>query len=185
MDKKQDILDAALTLFAERGFHGTPVPMIAQKAHVGAGTIYRYFRDKEHLVNELYRHWKIEIHEAISRDLPLDLPLRPLFGEIWRRWVNFILENRDAFTFLSAHHHAPYLDEESRTLGERLHSDITFTFENGIRDQIFKDVDPEVHLAVLSGILVEVMKVYWSGDLELTPELLSEVEEMCWQAIRR
>ncbi|MEA2752174.1 MAG: Bacterial regulatory protein tetR family, partial [Myxococcales bacterium] len=37
-DKREAILDAALTLFAERGFHGTSVPDIAQLAGVGAGT---------------------------------------------------------------------------------------------------------------------------------------------------
>src|ERR1035437_2808422 len=42
-DKREAILGAALELFAERGFHGTAVPQIADKAGVGAGTIYRYF----------------------------------------------------------------------------------------------------------------------------------------------
>ena len=46
MDKREAILEAALELFAERGFHGTAVPLIAAKAHVGAGTIYRHFKDK-------------------------------------------------------------------------------------------------------------------------------------------
>ena len=34
--KKEAILAAALALFAERGFHGTAVPLIADKAKVGA-----------------------------------------------------------------------------------------------------------------------------------------------------
>ena len=42
-DKSTAILEAALALFAERGYDGTPVPLIAEKAGVGAGTIYRYF----------------------------------------------------------------------------------------------------------------------------------------------
>ena len=29
-DKRERILDAALVLFADRGFHGTPVPMVAE-----------------------------------------------------------------------------------------------------------------------------------------------------------
>jgi hypothetical protein len=34
-------VDAAMQLFAERGYDGTTIPMIAEKANVGAGTIYR------------------------------------------------------------------------------------------------------------------------------------------------
>ena len=40
-NKRDDIMEAALILFAERGYDGTTVPMIAEKAKVGAGTIYR------------------------------------------------------------------------------------------------------------------------------------------------
>jgi len=42
-DKRETILAAALELFVERGFYGTAVPEIAERAGVGAGTIYRYF----------------------------------------------------------------------------------------------------------------------------------------------
>jgi AcrR family transcriptional regulator len=42
-DKREAIMAAALDLFVERGFYGTAVPEIAEKAGVGAGTIYRYF----------------------------------------------------------------------------------------------------------------------------------------------
>jgi len=43
-DKREEIMQAALELIAEHGFHGAPMAMIAEKAGVGAGTIYRYFR---------------------------------------------------------------------------------------------------------------------------------------------
>src|SRR5438067_8425981 len=42
-DKREAIMSAALELFVERGFYGTAVPEIAERAEVGAGTIYRYF----------------------------------------------------------------------------------------------------------------------------------------------
>ncbi|MEQ9367019.1 MAG: helix-turn-helix domain-containing protein, partial [Leptospirales bacterium] len=56
--KAQAILDASLELFAEKGYDGTAVPLIAEKAGVGAGTIYRYFESKEVLVNILYNKWR-------------------------------------------------------------------------------------------------------------------------------
>ena len=53
-DKREDILRAALELIAEHGFHGAPMAMIAERAGVGAGTIYRYFENKDVLIAELY-----------------------------------------------------------------------------------------------------------------------------------
>ncbi|HQM90514.1 MAG TPA: helix-turn-helix domain-containing protein, partial [Syntrophales bacterium] len=49
-DKRDEILRAALELIAEHGFHGAPMAMVAERAGVGAGTIYRYFEGKDALI---------------------------------------------------------------------------------------------------------------------------------------
>ena len=49
------ILDAALEVFSEFGFHHATVDEIADRADVGKGTLYRYFANKETLFNELVR----------------------------------------------------------------------------------------------------------------------------------
>ncbi|MCW7461137.1 helix-turn-helix domain-containing protein [Leptospira limi] len=54
MNKSEEILSAALELFTAKGFDGTAVPLIAERANVAAGTIYRYFASKEELVNSLF-----------------------------------------------------------------------------------------------------------------------------------
>jgi len=53
-DLKQRIDVAALHLFAERGADATPVPMIAERAGVAVGSLYRYYANKEELVARLY-----------------------------------------------------------------------------------------------------------------------------------
>lgn len=67
--KREDILDSALTLFAERGFDATTIPMIATDAKVGAGTIYRYFANKEVLVNTLFQHYVTLFKEALEKTI--------------------------------------------------------------------------------------------------------------------
>ena len=123
--------------------------------------------------------------KATTQGLPEDLPLRQLFHEIWHRWANFALDHQAAYSFLEAHHHAPYLDEESCTLGNELHRRYIEFFERGRREQIVKDVAPEVLMAVVAGIMIEIMKEHWAGWFELTPETVAQAEEICWEAIRR
>ncbi|MCJ7500817.1 TetR/AcrR family transcriptional regulator, partial [bacterium] len=53
-DKRQAIMEAALDLFVELGFHGAPTSLIAKRAGVGVGTIYRYFQSKEELIHRIY-----------------------------------------------------------------------------------------------------------------------------------
>lgn len=55
-EKKYDIiLDAALKVIAENGFHGAQVAKIAKEAGVADGTIYLYFKNKEDILISLFR----------------------------------------------------------------------------------------------------------------------------------
>jgi TetR/AcrR family fatty acid metabolism transcriptional regulator len=49
-DKYQRILDGAVSVFAEKGFHAARVSDVADRASVADGTIYLYFRNKEELL---------------------------------------------------------------------------------------------------------------------------------------
>src|SRR5439155_25422924 len=47
---KEGIMDAALAVFHERGYEGTTIPAIAERAGVAQGTLYNYFPSKEKLL---------------------------------------------------------------------------------------------------------------------------------------
>jgi len=185
MDKREAILNAALDLFAELGYHGTSVAMIAERAHVGAGTIYRYFEDKEVLVNSLYRHWKKELMGAILRDLPTEMPTRHLFHLVWERLSEFSRKHPLELMFLEFHHHAPYLDQKSRELNDRAKQEFYEFMERARREQIVKDVPPQLLMALVIGGFIGVEKAFAEGEIERTPELEAMAEEMSWEAIRR
>src|SRR6266850_2749509 len=53
-DKRARILDAAIKVFAERGFHTATVAEIARAAGVADGTIYLYFKSKDDLLLRLF-----------------------------------------------------------------------------------------------------------------------------------
>src|SRR5256885_353173 len=61
---RQRLIRAALELFTTTGYHFTTTPLIARKAGVAEGTIYRHFDSKQHLLNELYRaagRWAVRV----------------------------------------------------------------------------------------------------------------------------
>ena len=185
MDRKEAILDAALELFSERGFHGTTVAMIAQRANVGAGTIYRYFADKDDLVNALFQQWKQAMMDALIRGLPTDLSPRRLFHELWRRFAKFSRDNPLVLTFLEFHYHASYLSEASRELCDGFHDHFLELFDELRQKQITKDAPPQLVFALVIGAFTVVEKAFQSGELERSPESEALAEELCWEAIRR
>lgn len=52
---KERILDSALTLFAEKGYDGVGVDLIAENAGIKGPSLYRHFKGKEDILNSLIR----------------------------------------------------------------------------------------------------------------------------------
>ncbi|MDO6618956.1 MULTISPECIES: TetR/AcrR family transcriptional regulator [unclassified Shewanella] len=69
VDKKQAILDSALQLFVEQGFHGTSTASIAKKAAVATGTLFHHFPSKDDLLNHLFVSIKQEFADDITQAL--------------------------------------------------------------------------------------------------------------------
>ena len=60
VDKRRQILDAAIRVFARQGFHSTRVSDIADEAGVAYGLVYHYFRSKDEVLNELFsERWSL------------------------------------------------------------------------------------------------------------------------------
>jgi len=111
-------MEAALECFVERGFHGTAIPQIAEKADIAAGTIYHYFESKEALVEQIVR-----MHAALAVRAADDAPDTPTLREglryALRRMIhNFQSEQHVLFTrFLFAvGHERPQIRDLGRTL---------------------------------------------------------------------
>ena len=83
--RRDAILDAALTVFAERGFEAARLDDVAAQAGVAKGTLYLYFKDKEALFEEVVRSAASPIVERLSvlaaaPDMPMTVMLDALFG---------------------------------------------------------------------------------------------------------
>jgi TetR/AcrR family fatty acid metabolism transcriptional regulator len=73
VDKRRLILDAAVRVFARRGFHHCRVSDVADEAGVAYGLVYHYFSSKEEILNTLFlERWQImldAIAEIDSREV--------------------------------------------------------------------------------------------------------------------
>jgi AcrR family transcriptional regulator len=69
VDKRRLILDAAIRVFARRGFHACRVSDVADEAGVAYGLVYHYFDSKEEILNTLFRErWQIMLDAIVAID---------------------------------------------------------------------------------------------------------------------
>src|SRR5438105_15498347 len=67
LDRRTQILDAAVVCFAKRGFHQASMQDISAEAGISVGLIYRYFQNKEAVISAMADRHKHEIQEILER----------------------------------------------------------------------------------------------------------------------
>jgi len=88
-ERRRQILDAAVRVFARQGFHSTRVADIAEEADVAYGLVYHYFSSKENVLNELFtQRWSLLI-EAIEEADRGDVPPKDKLGAV----AGFIIDS--------------------------------------------------------------------------------------------
>jgi AcrR family transcriptional regulator len=146
-DKRADIMDVALNLIAERGFHDSPMALIAKQAGVAAGTIYLYFESKDELILALHRDLEVRITEMIQEGYPAAASIREKFLYMNRKVLKYFMENPFHFRFMEQFFNSPYglSHRKERLLGKSDKSKIMIDiFEQGAEQQILKKL-PALH----------------------------------------
>ncbi|ERN53924.1 TetR family transcriptional regulator [Alkalihalophilus marmarensis] len=182
--KRDHILHSALTLFAERGFDATTIPMIATDANVGAGTIYRYFENKEVLVNTLFQHYVTLFTNTLLEDYPKEHSTRDQFHHLFHGMVRFTNEHEHALYFIKTHNAAYFLDEASREHFNRLLMILQNFIDEGKEEKQIRELPSKALIAIIFGGFLELYKLIRAGELEASEELLAGVERSCWDAVR-
>ncbi len=187
-DKRHDIMKAALELIAERGFHGAPMAMIAEKAGVSAGTIYRYFENKEALINDLNRELEGNIMKSLQTGYLREKPLRERFLHLASALCKYLLDHPVHFRFIEQYYNSPYgvnLRRE-RLLGKPNGDDIFRSlFEEGIKQQILKDLPLPLLFALAFGPILAMMRDHVFGFIVLNDTLMKKTLEACWDGVKR
>jgi len=107
-NKRDDIIHASLDLIAEYGFHATPMSLIAEKAGVGAGTIYRYFESKDVLIADVFAELEARITAWITEGYADAKPLRERFIHLCEKLLRYFLDNPVHFRFMEQYYNSPY-----------------------------------------------------------------------------
>jgi AcrR family transcriptional regulator len=139
---RQDILVAARDLFMREGYASFSMRKLAQAVECVPGTLYLYFKDKDHIVSHLIEESFEHLMEDLqSRSVTGD-PLQTLRG-IMCAYVEFGLANPDHYHFAFMLRRTPAMDEK-RPAPHRSFDLLRETVAACIDQGIFRALDPEL-----------------------------------------
>lgn len=157
--KKNELLDAALELFAEHGFDGTSVRMIAEKADMNVAMISYYFGSKEKLLFEV-----IDRKTSYAKDRVAMLAANDELSD-WGKMEALIEGYVDRITESGGKFHKLMMRELSlgarpemaKMIGERITQNMTALrglIEDGVKRKAFRsDIDFGMMMCVMIGTI--------------------------------
>jgi AcrR family transcriptional regulator len=184
-DKRAALIEAALELFAENGFHGAPTSMIAERAGVGVGTIYRYFKGKDELIRELFRELHTRAHELVSTDLPEDEPIRETLILVLTRILRFFLESPKEFKFMEQYYFSPYSTNDPECNRPEEDEIVKRLLSRGKRQGIFKDAPLPVLESIAFGPIVSLAKEHSNRNLPVDGVMIRAIVGACMDGLKR
>ena len=183
LEHKQEILETALKLFSERGFHTVSMQQIAEASEFAVGSLYNFFESKEALFEKLTE----SCSERIIGDLVavLDGP-----GTEVERLTNFI-----RYLPKLMEEHAEFIKLYVSELGTRsamlskgrdkdkfdavLNSRLEQLLEAGIRKRIFRPVDPTITAKSISSIMETLaFEIAGKFDKAIAKDMFDKVEQL-------
>jgi AcrR family transcriptional regulator len=166
--RRREILEAALEVFGEKGYHASKVEDIVSRAGVARGTFYLYFEDKRAIFAELLDAFVAQLRAAVVRIDPSDNPQRQLRANVQRALDLMFGEPRLARILLS---HAvgldPEFDRKLKSFYDALAADLERAIRLGQQMEFVRACDARIIAYALLGSVKEIAaRVVAGEDLE-------------------
>lgn len=182
-DKKTIILKATLELISEQGFVGTPMSQIAQRADIGMGTIYRYFKNKDDLLNALYIDIKQKIADYSLRNYPENLPVHDGFEQLLGNLIRYFKDNPAELSFMEQYVNSPVITAATREEAMRITEPFEDLYRRAKEQNLLKEMPFEISCALLGGAAISLVKLYLASPEGLSEESLAMGLNALWDMI--
>lgn len=190
-DKQQHILDAALKVFASKGFHGATTKDIASAAGVAEGTIFRYFKTKKDILFSLLGPYVVEsliqTMEGVSGETD-----EVILTAILKNRLKLIHNNIDLVRLLltEIQFHPELREKFAELIAMKAARVLEQFITQRIEDGVYRELNPQIvsrALVGMAGIYV-VWKEFLQGDRYVSfeeDEVIQSIVSIFLNGVRR
>lgn len=183
-ERKQQLIDSAMVLFAERGYAATRISDICDRAGVAKGLFYWYFPTKLDLFSELVRSMRHRLRRAQADSMDADADPIERVRQGTDASVRFMAEHATYFSLLDIERSDPSIDDALRSGSEVYLDDVTALIAAAQRSGQIPDADPHLLALGVLGAVSSFSNAWRSGHIQLsTDDLASFVGDWVVRAL--
>ena len=187
-DKREDILQSALKLLAEQGFHGAPMARIAEHAGVGTGTIYRYFENRDALILAVHRMIYDELTTSLLAHHPKERSVKEFFFHIGTCIIDYFIKNPLKSRYNEQFFNSPYGNEMRRNELDKDNGQYDLfqeLYKKGLSDQMVKPVPMAIFFDLAFAPMVWAVRDHHLGFVAIDKAVSDTIVSACWDCIKR
>ena len=182
--KRQDILEAAVTILGSDGFNGLAVHKLAKEAKMAAGTVYLYFKDKDSVIAEVRLWLTKQVADIIQKDVLPDQSLyeryETMCHNVWSIGGSQLglLQSRLQYESLPSP-----LSKEIRNLEKNLFDRLLNVFEEGRQSGELKNLPDSVLYSLSLESCVALTRKHFQGIELIDSKTYQLAIQASWDAI--
>jgi len=185
MVKKDDILQAALHLIIKNGIPNTPMSAVAETAGAEIKTIYKYYKNKEKLINGLYLKLKEDEALFMLSDYDSHASIKRKFISLWRNIFKYFILHPIEFQFMEQFYYSPLISQESKNQGARFFKELVSIYQSGQEQEIIKTGDVIKQIYFTHGSIASLAKFQILGEIDLNDNEIEQVIYSSWDAVKQ
>ena len=173
-ERKQQLVDAAIALFAERGYSATRILDICDRAGVAKGLFYWYFPTKLDLFVELVRTMRHQLRKAQAAAMNPDADALTRIHQGAVASVLFMAEHATYFSLVEVERADPAIADAIRGGSEVYLDDVTALVRDAQADGAVMDTDPQLLALGVLGAVSSFSHAWRGGRIDMSADDLSQ-----------
>lgn len=183
MNKREQIIQAAMQLLVAQDTQATPMSAIAKAAKTGMGTIYNYFATKEELINAIFIYIVAEQYRHVAQGVN-EVSVKKQFEHYYLGFNQYWLAHPTHFFFIDQFERSPLITPATRQENLAILQPISNLLVAGQQQGLIKSFDVEGLLTFLNGGILAFIRWVLVNQQEPHSALLQSQLKMAWDAIK-
>ena len=191
-NKKNDVVQAAMEIIAKKGFHNAPTSLIAKQANVGMGTIYRYFKNKDELIHEIFSERMALAREYALTGYDPTSSVKARYMKLCRNLFDFMVNNPLDYGFFEQYVNSPYgLKQQLESMRAFKHGQSSEVypmlelFTDGQESGVVKNIRLPLLIALTESYIFTLVRHHVYGELELGDKDIEQFFVAGWESVSK
>ena len=160
--RKDQILDAALTVLVQNGYEGSRMDDVVSESQLSKGAIYWYYKSKKAMYLDLVNFWVIRYSATINHLVENDQSAPDQLKSLFNYFIDQYESDPDPFIALTEFWSMAQKDDDFRAKLQKVYSQFLEVLEKivakGLKDGDFKKLD--IRITAMS-IMLNVESINW------------------------